>query len=366
MKINKLRLLKIRSYEDFELKIESGITVFTGLNGSGKTNLIEAVYAASTGKSYRTFRDEDMIRNSCEEGTIFLDFTRNNALHSIRLRLSRKEEKITVLNETSIRKKDLIGIFQTVLFSPDELQLIKGNPKLRRQFLNMEISQINPRYYEEILKYKRAVMQRNAAFKNSLYTGNPPEVDEWEMQIACSASYIVQKRIEAVERISSISNEMQHMLTNGKENLSISYIQSGKDSIHIETEWFMEKLASLRSDDARLCHTSIGPHRDDIVFLSNGNDLSHFGSQGQQRTAILSVKLSELECMEKETGEYPVLLLDDVCSELDKERQNELFSFLNGRVQTLITAESPDFGMTKNRMNIIILENKANMTQEKK
>lgn len=237
-----------------------------------------------------------------------------------------------------------MGLFRTVLFTPDELQLIKGAPQLRRRFMDMEISQVSPRYYEEFLRYSRAVQQRNSALKNAQATGRKPDLDMWDMQIAASASYLVKKRLETTEKMNKTVPAMEEQLTGSKESLAIRYIQQGSSSPRYDMEWFLEQLSQRREEDARFCHTSIGPHRDDLRFLLNGLDISAYGSQGQQRTAILSMKLSEMEFIREETGEYPVLLLDDIGSELDRERREALLSFLKKQeIQTLVTGTEKMF-----------------------
>jgi DNA replication and repair protein RecF len=237
-----------------------------------------------------------------------------------------------------------MGLFRTVLFTPDELQLIKGAPQLRRRFLDMEISQVSPRYYEEFLRCTRAVQQRNGALKNAQATGKKPDLDIWDMQIAASAAYLVKKRLETIDQMNRTVPAMEERLTGNKESLAIRYVQQGSESPRYDMEWFLEQLSQRREEDARFCHTSIGPHRDDLRFLLNGLDIAAYGSQGQQRTAILSMKLAEMEFIRKETGEYPVLLLDDIGSELDRSRRAALLSFLMEQdIQTLVTGTEKMF-----------------------
>lgn len=338
MHITKIRLLHIRNYKDRIFPLSPYVNLFTGPNGIGKTNILEAVYFCSVGKSYRTAQDEDLIQYDMDEGAVFIDFEKKGMSHAVRIRLSKKNGKKIYFNETPTRKKDLMGILQTVLFSPDELQLIKGSPQNRRRFLDLEISQVNPRYYEELSRYNRAVMQRNAAFRNAYFLGTEANVDEWDMQIASGAAYLVKKRMESLCQMNVHASKMQHMLSHGRENLVLRYEQPYGKEIMTDEEWYIRKLAEARKEDQRLFHTSVGPHRDDIIFEINEKNLARFGSQGQQRTAILALKLSELEFIHKETDEYPVLLLDDVCSELDNERKRILFDFLSEKVQTLITS----------------------------
>ena len=339
MRCGKARLIEIRNFEDFSIDPAENMTVLTGKNGTGKTNIIESIYFASVGKSFRTSNDEELIRLNKEEGTILLDFSVRGVTHEIKIKLSRNKGK------KILKKRELMGMFRTVLFTPDDLQLIKGAPQNRRRFIDLEISQVSPRYYEEILRYGRAVQQRNAAFKEARFHGFTADVDVWDMQIAKGASYIVKKRMETIGKINEIVFSMESLLTDEKENILIKYRKSGNQEERFDEEWYLEKLALSREEDSRFCHTSIGPHRDDLIFIMNGNDISSYGSQGQQRTAILSVKLAELEFVKKETGEYPLLLLDDVGSELDKERREALFSYLiKKEIQTIITTADESLG----------------------
>ena len=182
-----------------------------------------------------------------------------------------------------------MGMFRTVLFTPDDLQLIKGAPQNRRRFIDLEISQVSPRYYEEILRYGRAVQQRNAAFKEARFHGFTADVDVWDMQIAKGASYIVKKRMETIGKINEIVSSMESLLTDEKESILIKYRKSGNQEERFDEEWYLEKLALSREEDSRFCHTSIGPHRDDLIFLMNGNDISSYGSQGQQRLSLIHI-----------------------------------------------------------------------------
>ena len=328
MIIQNLRLIGYRNFDDYTFSPKEGLNYFSGENGVGKTNIIEAMFFASMGKSFRTSYDQELIKLGVEDGTILLTYLIRNVSHEIKVKLSRTQGKKISLNENSLKRKELMGLFRTVLFTPDELMLIKGPPQGRRRFLDMEISQVSPRYYEEFLRYSRAVQQRNAAFRVAQMRGKPADVDIWDMQIATSACYMVKKRMESIQKMNAMASEMEQLLTGNKENLEIRYVQQGAEEIHTDMEWYLEKLSKSREEDAKLCHTSVGPHRDDLKFMMNGLDISAYGSQGQQRTAILAMKLAETEFIKEETGEYPVLLLDDIGSELDGKRKKALFNFL--------------------------------------
>lgn len=339
MKVHRLQLIHFRNQEDRVLCPHEGCTAIEGPNGCGKTNLIEAMYFASIGRSFRTSRNEDMIQFGQDEGTILMEFSLRQVRHQLKVRLSRKESLRFFVNDTKIKRKDLLGTFRTVLFTPDELQLIKGAPQERRRFLDIDISQVSPRYYEELLRYNRAVMQRNAALRQAQLRGTVPDIDMWDTQIASGAAYLVKKRREAIGRMNEILRDTEAALTGGRESLVIRYRLSGETAAPPDESWYLEQLAAFRESDIRLCRTSIGPHRDDLLFEMNGMDISRFGSQGQQRTAILAMKLAEMEFIRKETGEYPVLLLDDMGSELDEERRRALFQFIRrGEIQTFVTA----------------------------
>jgi DNA replication and repair protein RecF len=345
MRCTSLRLLGIRNFEDSTFKPDPVLTVLTGPNGCGKTNVLESVYLASIGQSFRTRQDSEIIQFTRDEGTVFLQFESGETSHELKVKLSRSEGKKIFLNDNPVRRKDLLGIFRTVLFTPDEMKLIKGMPKDRRRFIDMELSQVNPRYYHELLRYNRAVAQRNAAFREAQMSGKKADVDMWDMQIASGASYIVRKRMETLAKMNETAAAMESILTRQKEKLQIVYNQSGRKDVSWDEEWFLSQLASRREDDARLCHTSTGPHRDDLSFTINDMDLATYGSQGQQRTAILAMKLSEVQFIREETGENPVLLLDDVTGELDRERQEDLLQYVRDHeVQTILTTTSmPDF-----------------------
>ncbi len=333
-----LRLIHIRNMEDKHISLPPGLTWLLGPNGAGKTNLIEAVYYSSIGKSFRTSNDQELIQLGENEGTILLDYTVHQVSHQLKIKLSRQQGKKLFLNDTPIKKKELIGLFRTVLFTPDELQLIKGAPIFRRRFLDMEISQVSPRYYETLLRYNRAVQQRNAEFRRAQFLGKTPDVDMWDMQIASGAAYLVKKRWETISRMNDMVPAMESVLTGAKEQLQMVYQQNEGESHHTDMEWYLQALSQARDEDARLCRTSVGPHRDDLVFLMNGMDISAYGSQGQQRTAILSMKLAEMEFIKEETGTYPVLLLDDIGSELDANRRKALLDYLlQQQIQTIMT-----------------------------
>lgn len=337
MRINSLRLIDFRSYEEKKFNFNTAITVFGSTNGVGKTNILEGIYTATMGKSHRTTEDSDMIRFGQNEASVAIDFIKNDVPHSLYLKIPRKGRKIFRLNDNPILQKELIGTLNTVFFSPEDLQLIKGAPAMRRRFLDLEISQTSSTYYGHLLQYKKALRQRNMLLKQ--YAGQKKvPLEEWDIQLAKVGSYIIKKRLQSLDKMTLLANLMNRKITSGKENLKLVYLQSYAEKGYlIEEQQLYQALKDNLEVDRRRLSTSVGPHRDDFAFYTNFGDLKHFGSQGQQRTATLALKLSELEFIKSEVGEYPILLLDDVISELDIERRTNLIDYIHRRVQTFIT-----------------------------
>lgn len=342
MRIGKVKLLHFRNYDELELDFPSNIIVFYGRNGQGKTNILESLYVSGLGKSYRASSDQELLMWDQPDSSVITTFTCKEVEQEIKLVLHRQGKKKIYVNDTLASQKNLVGSLNVVLFSPEDLQLVKDSPRVRRRFLDMEISQVNPVYYKTLLSYQRALMQRNLLLKQR--KGQRLErMPEWDEQIAHGAATLVAKRLESLKKLNMLSHLMQRRLTDGEESLRMvyeqPYWQAGVDSEEDRTNplWYEKKLAETWEQDRYRGTTSIGPHRDDLGFYINDWDLRKYGSQGQQRTAVLALKLSELEYMKSEAGEYPVLLLDDVMSELDTARRQGLVRFIRDRIQTFIT-----------------------------
>lgn len=304
--------------------------------------MLEALYLGGIGKSYKGMADTDLIQWDCSEGSVILDFVRSGVVQQIKVILSKTSKKELWVNETKVPQKELVGTLNEVLFSPEDLQLVKGSPSLRRRFMDMEISQVNPAYYRLLLQYNRAVSQRNLLLKQMKYEGRA-SLEEWDRQISSFAAAIVRRRLDALRKMSFLAGVIHRRLTGGSELLTMDYVQpygGGAGGI-TDAQAYYDLLQEHRQDDIYRMSTSIGPHRDDLSLAVGGADLKKYGSQGQQRTAVLALKLSELEYMKSETGEYPVLLLDDVMSELDAGRRQALLDFVRGRIQTFITTTEP-------------------------
>ena len=334
-----------RNYSSLHLELSPYINIFLGQNAQGKTNIVESVYYASLGHSHRTRTDTDLISWEESEGNFRVSFDRMGTSHLLDVRFSREKRRTIFHNERPIPPKELVGILNTVLFSPEDLFLIKGAPAGRRHFLDGEISQASPSYYKELLQYNRILAQRNTLLKRIReHKAKPAMLEPWDAQFSSSAAKITAKRQESVKKLNMLANLMHRRISQNKENLSVSYKihEAGSVEKSLET-WYNEKMESEREKDIFRGSTGVGPHHDDVVLEVNGINLRSFGSQGQQRTGVLALKLAELEFLRSETGEYPILLLDDVMSELDASRRGQLLDFLRReRIQTLITATEED------------------------
>ncbi|MBP2640376.1 MAG: replication and repair protein recF [Firmicutes bacterium] len=347
MRIQKIILRKFRNYQDSSILVDKTLNIFIGENAQGKTNILESIHLSSLGRSHRTHDDEDLIHWNYPDSCVEIYFIRGETEHKLAIHLHRIGKRGVFLNDHPIRSYELIGLLNTVIFSPEDLFLIKGTPSGRRRFMDSEISQANPVYFKELLKYNRILMQRNQLLKKIRERSQTADLLEtWDEQFAPVAASVVVKRIEALKKLTMLANLIHRRITSNKENLMISYSQhegllsenNSSPVINDIKKWFQKQLIEHRQEDIFKGNTGIGPHRDDIVLSVNGINLRNYGSQGQQRTGILALKLAEIEFIKSETGEYPVLLLDDVLSELDSMRRGQLLGYIQDRIQTFITA----------------------------
>ena len=346
MKIRRVVMKNYRNYTEETVDFEPGSNIFIGPNAQGKTNILEAVYYAALGRSHRTSSDAELIRWDEGEAKLSVDFVRRDVENKLEFLFSREKGRQMRQNGAAIRMKDLIGSVNAVLFSPEDLFLIKGAPSGRRRFLDMEISQVDPAYFHDLAVYTKLLNHRNSLLKRIREgQASEDELPLWDAQLVPKAVSVVKKRREAIRKMSLLAAQTQHEISGGRERLLLRYEISGReteDDDGLESwlfSWYNEKLTdSVRTDILRGA-TRYGPHRDDLAFFVNDVDLRAYGSQGQQRTGALALKLAELAFFREETGEYPVLLLDDVMSELDRERREKLLSFIRGEeLQALITA----------------------------
>ena len=349
MKIESLYVVNFRNYSQCNLPLSSMINVFYGKNAQGKTNLLEAIFYGAFGLSHRTSSEEDLLKLGTEAMAVGINFDSFSGKHEVKLKKYRQQQKWKKeiwLDGAKIRPKEHYGALNTVMFSPEDLQLVKGEPALRRRFFDMQISQTDPIYYDLLVKYNRVLLQRNRLLKELRDEGGRQEIlQPWNQEFIKLATAITKKRLQALAKLEAIASEIYASITSNQEELKVRYELKANNgellypaSAEELTESFYAKaLAERERIDILRGNTGIGPHRDDLQLLLNGLSLRSFGSQGQQRSGALALKLSQLEYVRREIGEFPILLLDDVMSELDDSRRAQLLLFIDGRVQTFIT-----------------------------
>lgn len=319
------------------LGFDKSTNIFYGDNAQGKTNILEAVYLSGTTKSHRGTKDKDMIQFGANESHIETIVEKNGIKYQIDMHLKKNSPKGIAINKIPIRKaSELFGIINIVFFSPEDLNIIKNGPGERRRFIDLELSQLDKVYLNNLSNYNRIVNQRNHLLKEIDYNKGALEtLDIWDMQLIQYGNKIVERRQKFIEEINKIISNIHKKLTGNREDIKIVY-EPSNGALSFE-----QALLKNKEKDLRIKSTSVGPHRDDIAFLVSDIDIRKYGSQGQQRTAALSLKLSEIELVKQSIHDTPVLLLDDVLSELDKHRQNYLLDSIND-IQTLITCTGVD------------------------
>ena len=342
MYVESIRLINFRNYYSLNVDFHKNLNIFLGKNAQGKTNLLESIYMCSSGKSFRTNKDREIINFEKDKSYIGAKVVRENAEKLVEIKLEREKGKTIRINKVELNKnRELYTGLNVVAFSPEDLSLIKGGPAERRNFLDNEISQIKPVYRYNLNRYNKILFQRNNLLKNTKGKEyNKYLLDVFDFQLAKIGTEIVLERIKFIQKLSDISKSIHRSITNGIEDLSLVYLSNvgikTEDKATIEKE-FLENIKRNIKNDIFKGSTEIGPHRDDIEILINGINSRSFASQGQQRTAVLSMRLAEVELINEEKNEYPVLLLDDVLSELDSDRRRYLISTFK-ELQTIITS----------------------------
>lgn len=337
MFIESIELLNYRNYKQLHMDFHSGTNVLYGDNAQGKTNILEAVYVCSTTKSHKGSKDKEIVRFGEEESHIKMTVRRDGIPYRIDMHLKKNRTKGVAVNGVPIKKaSELFGIVNVIFFSPEDLNIIKNGPAERRRFLDLELCQLNKVYVYDLVQYNRVVVQRNKLLKEM---DSDPSLKEtlniWDSQLVRFGSELIRLRTRFVEELNELIREIHFHLSGEKEELEIQY------EPNVTPETFEAELSRNRNQELRQRLTLTGPHRDDLNFIVNGADIRKFGSQGQQRTAALSLKLSEIELVKRTVKDYPVLLLDDVLSELDGKRQEHLLSEIS-HIQTLITCTGLD------------------------
>ena len=313
-----------------------GVNVLLGDNGQGKTNVLEALYLCCTGRSHRTRQDKELIRWGADFAAVRVEALRRDGSHQVEIALpAMGRRRIKVSGQEIARSGELMGHVTGVLFSPEDLRTVKDGPAERRRFVDMALSQIRPAYYYALQRYARALKQRGEALKAvALQPGLMGTLDAWDEQLAAAGAELMAHRRSYVGRLGVAAGETHRDISDSRERLELKYLPSV--TLGDDAQSILDALFAARETDARRMTTSVGPHRDDVQILVEGREVRAYGSQGQQRTAALAMRLSELDVMREELGEWPMLLLDDVMSELDPGRRRQLVGRLKG-IQTFIT-----------------------------
>lgn len=332
MFVKSLELSNFRNYKTLSMNFKNGTNILYGDNAQGKTNILEAVYLAGTTKSHKGSKDKEMIQLNQEESHIRMFIEKNLIVHRIDMHLKKNKPKGVAIDGIPIRKSsELFGLINLVFFSPEDLSIIKNGPSDRRRFIDFELCQLDKLYLSDLTNYNKIISQRNNLLKQ---IGFKPELMEtlsiWDIQLCEFGKRIIERRKQFILELNEIVYDIHKRLSGGKEELVVQY------EPNVLLQDMETKVAKQREKDIFYKLTSVGPHRDDICFTVKDIDIRKYGSQGQQRTSALSLKLAEIELVRQTIKDEPILLLDDVLSELDRNRQNYLLNSIEG-IQTMIT-----------------------------
>ncbi len=352
MIIKSIELKNFRNYEDLTISFDQGTNILYGNNAQGKTNILEAAYLSGTSKSHKGSKDKEMIRFHEQEAHIRTVVekkqpgTNISKEYQIDMHLKQNRSKGIAINQIPIKKaSELFGILNMVFFSPEDLNIIKNGPAERRRFLDSELCQLDKIYLSDLTNYNKILNQRNKLLKDMVYRPDLGDtLSVWDTQLVETGKKIIKRRKQFIEELNEIVYRIHYKISGEKEELFLKY------EPNIDDIFFEDELSRAKNKDVKLCMTSVGPHRDDMLFSIGEIDIRKFGSQGQQRTSALSLKLSEIELVKRTIHDTPVLLLDDVLSELDSNRQNYLLNSISD-IQTLITCTGLD-EFIKNRFQI--------------
>lgn len=349
MIIKSLELENFRNYKSLNIEFDKGVNILYGDNAQGKTNILEAIYVSATTKSHKGAKDKEIINFEAEEAHIKTYLNKEGLERRVDMHLRKSKSKGIAIDTVRLKKAaQLLGLLNVVFFSPEDLSIIKDAPAQRRRFVDMELCQLDQSYLYDLNQYNKIIAQRNKLLKD-MYNNQDLKnmLGIWDMQIITYGHKIIKRRRLFVDQLNEIIDEIHFKLSGGKERIKVEYAP------YVSEDNFEEMLKKAREKDIKLKSTSVGPHKDDFIFIVNGIDIRTYGSQGQQRTAALSLKLSEIELVKKITGDNPVLLLDDVLSELDSNRQNHLLNNI-GDIQTIITCTGlEDFVNNRIKINKI-------------
>ncbi len=358
MYIESIELTDYRNYESLQMSFDAGTNILYGNNAQGKTNILEAIYLAATTKSHKGSRDSEIIRFGEEEAHI-RTILQGESRIKLDMHLRKSKSKVIAIDGQKIKKAgEVIGICKVVFFSPEDLNIVKSGPNYRRRFVDMELCQLDSFYLYNLTNYNKIVNQRNQLLKDIYFQPQLAEtLSIWDDQLVSYGSKVIERRRQFTQQLGEMITPIHEKLSGGKEKLAISY------EPNISEEEFSEALKKNRERDKKAKTTSVGPHRDDFCFKIGDIDIRVYGSQGQQRTTALSLKLSEIEMMKKSSGDSPILMLDDVLSELDSSRQNYLLDTIGG-IQTFITCTGlEEFVNNRFTMNRVFYVENGSVTQ---
>lgn len=355
MRIKTLFLENFRNYENRTFEFFEGLNILYGKNGAGKTNALESVFILSLFRSPRTQKDKELVRIGAEKARVKATVSRSFGGGTIDLQIDAAGKKKALVGGLPVKRAaELVGVLGTVYFSPDEMRLVKETPAERRRFLDVGLSQQQKAYFVALSRYNKVLKQKNNLLKDDAAGNNVDEIlAVWDAQLAEYGGVITARRKRYIELLSEDAAKIHALLSGGREELILSYESAADTDDEKEAaEKLVRELKKCREKDKRLGFCSVGPHRDDIAIALNGLDGRKFASQGQQRSVALAMKLAEAEMYKREKGEYPVMLLDDVLSELDRDRQRTLIRLTSG-MQTLLTCtEPPELGVKAKKFRI--------------
>ncbi|PGT82521.1 DNA replication/repair protein RecF [Bacillus sp. AFS040349] len=346
MFINELKLKNYRNYEELTIQFENKVNVILGENAQGKTNVMESIYVLAMAKSHRTSNDKELIGWDKEYAKIEGSIEKYNRSTALQLVISKKGKKAKLNHIEQEKLSQYVGAMNVIMFAPEDLNLVKGSPQVRRRFIDMEIGQVSAIYLHDLSRYQKIMQQRNHYLKQLQMRKQKDQtmLDVLTEQLCEAAAKIIYKRLRFISELQKWAEPVHSGISRGLETLKIKY----KPSVDVSEDYdltkmieaYEQKFAKIREKEIERGATLAGPHRDDLTFFVNDHDVQTFGSQGQQRTTALSLKLAEIDLIHNEIGEYPILLLDDVLSELDDYRQSHLLNTIQGKVQTFVTTTS--------------------------
>jgi DNA replication and repair protein RecF len=360
MIIRSLELKNFRNYEEAHIDFSEGVNILYGDNAQGKTNILEAIYVGATARSHRAGKDREMIQFGQEEAHIKYFVEKKGITGRIDMHLKKGKAKGIAVNGIPLRKaSDLFGNANVVFFSPEDLNIIKEGPSGRRKFMDMELCQLDKVYMSNLANYNKIILQRNKLLKEmDFHSDYLDTLQIWDMQLVRYGAEVIQRRQAFIQELQPVIQEIHRSITGGKENITVTY-EANVSASDLERE-----LKRVRERELKTRVSLVGPHRDDLAFMLEDVDIRTFGSQGQQRTAALSLKLSEIEIVKRRIGDSPILLLDDVLSELDAGRQEKLLDSIS-QVQTILTCTGVDeFVRNRFPVNQIFKVTQGNVVKE--